>query len=165
MNIYFHVCQLFIMWQKFISNCLRMLTYKTEGILYIMRFSLRASDGSAFHIPRQVYVFRFTTRQSIMDFLLSAIPCDGIGLRTFVSSQKNWHLFILFDTWCIFCKTINRFTTEKKPWKVTSHDDINWVWRFLLIYPMRWYITEFSCAERNIKEQLGNAKSDQNFRG
>ena len=45
-----------------------MLTYKTEGILYTMRFSLRASDGSASHISRQVYVFRFTTRQSIMDF-------------------------------------------------------------------------------------------------
>ena len=45
-----------------------MLTYKTEGILYIMRFSLRASEGSVSHIPRQVYVFRFRKRQSIMDF-------------------------------------------------------------------------------------------------
>ena len=73
-----------------------MLTYKTEGILYIMRFSLRASDGSAFHIPRQVYVFRFTTRQSIMDFLLSAIPCDGIALRTFVSPPKKIDIFLSY---------------------------------------------------------------------
>ena len=73
-----------------------MLTYKTEGILYIMRFSLRASDGSASHIPRQVYVFRFTTRQSIMDFLLSAIPCDGIALRTFVSPPKKIDIFLSY---------------------------------------------------------------------